>query len=425
MENTIEKVRMSKYENQKIFDYEIVLIDGSIAKIKDTKHYKALKSEEYNFFFNKETGFFVRWGKSNSIKNTKISKQKIELYMIWTNIWKEKFNQKQFFSDLDTDGNEEISLPEILDFEVSTKCSGPRIKDENGNYTKAAPCKFCYKSNNNRGKYMSTEDFTKVIDKMPPSLCQIALGIGNVNQPNLFEMMDICIEKGIVPNLTVNGDRMTDEILDGLASRCGAIACSYYDKDLTFNTVYELATVRKMKQINIHFFLAEETFEKGMQLIDDAKTDPRMKDLNAIVFLSAKLRGNAEKNNYHILSQEKYNEISMKALESGISVGMDSCSAQKTLIAYKDLPNYDIIEQSVEPCESSVFSTYINSEGIYFPCSFSEGIEYAPGDWRNGISVLECDDFLKDVWYNAKTRIFAKEVLNCRNCKKSCPIFNI
>ena len=44
---------------------QIELIDGSIAKIKDTKEYKALKSEGYNFFFNKKDGFFIRWGKSS------------------------------------------------------------------------------------------------------------------------------------------------------------------------------------------------------------------------------------------------------------------------------------------------------------------------------------------------------------------------
>ena len=416
MQKIKEKEKISKIE----------LIDGSIATIKDTENYKALKSEDYNFFFNKKDGFFVRFGKGTPRKKgDKTTKQELDLYVLWCNIWGEKFEPMQFLGDLNTDGSETLSLPEILDFEVSTKCAGPQIKDDFGNYKKASPCKFCYKSNNNKGKYMSTEDFTTVIEKFPTSLCQVALGIGNVDQPNLFDLMDVCLDRGIKPNLTINGDRMTKEIFDGLSERCGAIACSYYDKDLTFNAVYELATIRKMKQINIHFFLSEETFEKGVQLIEDAKTDPRMKDLNAIVFLSAKLRGNAKKNDFHILSQEKYNIIAKKALESGVSVGMDSCSAQKTLLAYKDLPNYKQIEQSVEPCESTLYSTYINSDGDFYPCSFAEGIEYAPGDWQNGISVLECNDFLKDVWFNNKTKTFSNEVIKCRECGKSCAIFEI
>jgi MoaA/NifB/PqqE/SkfB family radical SAM enzyme len=366
---------------------KIKLINGDEATIVDTPKMKLLKSENYNFMFQKESGFFARWGKTKN-----------------------------------DDGDPALGLPEILDFEVSTKCAGVSMKGD-----KASPCKFCYKSNNNTGSYMTTENFTKVIDKMPKSLTQCALGIGNVDQPNLFELMDVLIARDIKPNLTINGDRMTPEIYDNLASRCGAIAVSYYDKDLTFNAVYELATVRKMSQINIHFFLSEETYEKGLQLIEDAKSDPRMKDLNAIVFLSAKLRGNAEKNDYHILSQEKYNKLALTALNSGINVGMDSCSAMKTLIAYKDVPNFEDLGNSIEPCESGVYSSYINKDGYYFPCSFTEGLDHGEvvGDWREGINVLECDDFLKDIWFAEKTRKAAKEVIRCRNCSKSCSIFEI
>jgi len=37
--------------------HTLELFDGTIATIKDTSKYKALKSEGYNFFFNKENGF--------------------------------------------------------------------------------------------------------------------------------------------------------------------------------------------------------------------------------------------------------------------------------------------------------------------------------------------------------------------------------
>jgi len=402
-------------EKDIIKDYEITLLNGEIAKIKDSKKFKALKSSEYNFYFNKSTGFFVRWGKGDYKNKPKsINKQEMDLYMTWTAIWKEKFDIREFVADLQTDGSTELGLPEILDIEVSTICS--------------KGCSFCYKSNTMNGKYMSTEDFTKIIDKIGPSLTQVALGIGNIDQPNLFEIMDVCRSRGIVPNLTINGALMTKEIYDGLAERCGAIAVSYYDKDDCFNSVYELATVRGMKQINIHYFLSEETYEQGMQLIDDIENDPRMKDFNALVFLSAKLRGRAKKNDFHLLSQEKYDKIALKALYSEkISVGMDSCSAFKTLEAYKNEPNYDQIYQAVEPCESSIYSTYINVDGEYFPCSFSEGLDHGEksGDWRKGLNVLECEDFVKDIWFSEKTRKFADEVNACRSCGKSCSIFEI
>jgi len=73
----------------------------------------------------------------------------------------------------------------------------------------------------------------------------------------------------------------------------------------------------------------------------------------------------------------------------------------------------------VEPCESGLFSTYINVEGRFFPCSFSEGAD----DWKDGIDCTGDDfDFLKDVWFSDKVVEWRKKLLgNCRNC----PIYEV
>ena len=135
----------------KIKTNTLELLDGSIAIIKDNKNFKALKSTDYNFYFNKKNGFFVRWGKGDYLKKIKkIDKQELELFIIWSKIWKEKFNINKFVADLKTDGSVENTAVEILDFEVSTKCSGVSMSGG-----QASPCSFCYKSNNNRGSYMS------------------------------------------------------------------------------------------------------------------------------------------------------------------------------------------------------------------------------------------------------------------------------
>lgn len=41
---------------------DIELINGDVAIIFDNDEFKALKSNKYNFLFNKKDGFFVRWG---------------------------------------------------------------------------------------------------------------------------------------------------------------------------------------------------------------------------------------------------------------------------------------------------------------------------------------------------------------------------
>ena len=93
---------------------EIELIDGEIAFVKDTKDYKALKSKEYNFFFNKKDGYFVRWGFGNGVAE-KITKQEKDLYLLWCNIWEEKFNLNYNGAAFQTYYKNRLSsLPDIL-----------------------------------------------------------------------------------------------------------------------------------------------------------------------------------------------------------------------------------------------------------------------------------------------------------------------
>lgn len=403
---------------------KIKLADGSIALVVDQDNIKVLRSPRYNFFFNRSNGMFVRWGNSNKElpSDYRVSSFEAKLYKIWSTIYGADVvgGFIPFVQNLQDDGDDMVFLPNIADIEISTKCIGVSI-----NGTMPSPCKMCYKSNTNNGKYMSTDDFAKIIDKLSPTCAQVALGIGNIDQPNLFDIMDVCINKNVVPNITINGYGMTDDLYDKLSTRCGAISVSFYDKDLCFNTIHELATVRGMSQVNIHAYIADETYESVLQLIDDLQKDDRVKNMNALVLLQAKIKGNAKINNHKQLSQEKFNILSQKLLKSGITYGSDSCGAFKTLESFKNEPNVKELEDSVISCESTIESCYINVDGDYFPCSFSEGVDSNGLNWKTGLSVLKCDNFFEDIWFNERTRQFSKSVLECRKCKKSCPIYEI
>jgi radical SAM protein with 4Fe4S-binding SPASM domain len=112
-----------------------------------------------------------------------------------------------------------------------------------------------------------------------------------------------------------------------------------------------------------------------------------------------------------------------KALTENIQVGFDSCSAGRFLKAVKGSPNYASYETMTEPCESGLFSTYIDVEGTFFPCSFAEGF----GDWQEGLDVLNCEDFMKDIWVHPKLVAWRKALIKntdenkCRNC----PLFEV
>ena len=60
----------------------------------------------------------------------------------------------------------------------------------------------------------------------------------------------------------------------------------------------------------------------------------------------------------------------------------------------------------------------INAYGEYFPCSFAEGTK----GWETGIDVINCKDFVQDVWYHPRTCNFRELLLMNR---RHCPIYNV
>ncbi len=333
---------------------------------------KAFKSPEYNFVFDMKDGFFARWGKT-----------------------KEEDPEYSPFG------------PEILDIEISTICS--------------RECPWCYKSNRRCGKNMSFETFKTMFDKFPKHLTQIAFGIGDIDgNPDLWKIMDYCRANNVIPNITINGERMTDKLYDRLAETCGAVAVSLYDKDTCYNAVKEL-TDRGMKQVNIHALLSKETYMKCYTTLLDKIIDPRIAGLNAVVFLWLKPKG--ERNQLHqVDSMGRFQDLIETAMETGGRFGFDSCTASNFLKAVEGNKNFELYKTMSEPCESTLFSYYINADGIGFPCSFTEGTpEY------NGVDVVGCDDFLRDVWNAEETKKFRTRVMSNKDCNgcRMCPAYNL
>jgi radical SAM protein with 4Fe4S-binding SPASM domain len=260
---------------------------------------------------------------------------------------------------------------------------------------------------------MEYHTFVELFKKFPSTLTQIAFGIGDISANiDLFPIMQYCRDNKIVPNITINGEGLTDDYADKLAHYCGAVAVSYYGDDICFNAVQKLTSLG-MKQINIHALLCEETYDNCFQLMRKAKTDERLKDLNAIVFLWLKPKG--DRNVFHKLtSLEKYKRLVNYGLDNNQRIGFDSCSANAFLkaISTRKFSERQRLSQLVEPCESTLFSYYIDVDGVGYPCSFCGDLpEY------KGINVLKARNFLHDVWNAPETKRFREKNLNnCRNC---------
>lgn len=329
---------------------------------------KQVRSKHYNYDFDTQNGRFARWGAT---------------------------------------AEEDPSVapsPEILDIEISEVCDGI-----------GAPCTFCYKSNTGVGRQMSFETFKKIFDRMPDNLTQIAFGIGNIyGHDDMWKMFDYCRNSGrmVIPNVTTNGYKLTDELAAKLQTYCGAVAVSRYaDKNVCYDAVKKLTDLG-MKQINIHQLVSKETMAACMETLCDMKNDPRLAKLNAIVFLTLKPKG--KRNTYNIVSDVEYKTLIDKCLAEHINFGFDSCSANRFL----RLANNPKFDDVAEPCESTLFSSYINVDGRFFPCSFAEG----EGKWKDGIDVANCKDFTADVWNDPRTIEFRNGLLACN---RNCPLFKI
>lgn len=350
---------------EKTKDYEVSMSDDGL--------FKGFVSKDAHYLFNLENGTMISWGKT--------LKEDPEVF----------------------------PAPNILDMEITTSCSHL--------------CPFCYKSNNPNGKNMTFETFKKIFDVLPKSLTQIAFGADYdlSSNPDLWQMMNYARQNSVIPNVTAG--YVSEETADKLAEYCGAVAISRYEsKDKCYDSIKRL-TDRGMTQVNMHYMISEETFDRCMETLEDIKSDPRLEKLNAIVMLSLKQKGRGV--SYHCLSQDKFNQICSKAREYNIGLGFDSCSSLKAYRGFSDKPE---VRDSIIPCEAARESSYINVEGVYYPCSFCEG----EGDWSEGLNVLDCkssEDFISKVWKHEKTVNFCMalnntEKDNCEKCRH-CPIFNV
>jgi len=351
-------------------------------KVIQNKNLKILSSEDYNMRFRYSDGYMSRWGKTE--------------------------DDDPLFCPYG---------PEILDIEI-TKNGCP----DN--------CPYCYKANSNDAPTnMSFEQFKHIIDLMPPPLTQVALGItGLQSNPDMFKMMEYCKSKNVTPNLTTTGYDMTDEIAKKLSELCGAVAVSIkeHDPELGYSTVKRLTDLG-MKQINIHLVLYKESLPHIRRVLFDIKADERLAKLNAVVFLSLKKKGRAMQG-FSPVGISDLKSLVIYCKDTNMNFGMDSCTAWKFIQVVKELQQegvytkeqVDEMIKCVDPCESSLFSGYINEKGEWWNCSFCEHVEDV-----SPVNLLNVTNFLNEVWYSEPVKDFRNNVLKAHSICKSCWKYDI
>ena len=339
---------------------------------------RGIFSPDYNCLFDMSSGEFARWG-----------------------------------ATLADDPERCVFGAELLDVELSSgDCSSGA-----GNGA-AGFCRWCYKNNTaHNGKHMSLETFKSILDKVPPTVFQIALGITDADKhPELLEIMRYCREVDIIPNLTTAGFGLPQDLLEKIAGLAGAVAVSVYphSKELAYKTIRAFQA-EGMDQVNIHLLYHADNLPFVYGVLQDVKN--KVVTPNAVVLLGLKPKGRGS--NMKPLVSEKFTELIRWCMDNELPMGFDSCSASKFLRAVDDLDvsdrQRDYFHTVAEPCESSLFSLYIDVNANVFPCSFTEGVEQP-------ISMLEAEDFVADVWDHPSMQAWRKKLLaNDRRC----PVYKI
>lgn len=354
------------------------------ALIKENKTTKQFISEDFNYIFNKKTGVHYQWGRT-----------------------KEENPMRSPYG------------PVIADIEVVSMCKGPGEK----------LCPFCYKANTPKGHYMTFEEFKKIFHKLPRTLTQIAFGAdadASLN-PDLFKMMNYCRNNTyneVIPNITVAD--ISEETAVRLANTCGAVSVSWYGmhtkKDYCYDSIEKLSR-NGLKQVNMHFMLSSETFPFIDELINDIKTDSRLKGLNAVVFLSLKQKGRGVK--FQGCTKEDFKSVVERMMQNNIGFGFDSCSQPKFADSVKGHPQENKLVEMSEPCESFSQSLYVNEKGIISPCSFMENVSCFENFNLLDGSINSSEEFVNKIWNKQSSIDFSINANMCSSCGSGCQYYNI
>jgi hypothetical protein len=254
---------------------------------------------------------------------------------------------------------------------------------------------------------------------MPKCLYSIAFGItGTQTNPDFIKMMKYCRDNDIVPNYTLSGADLTDDMIDATCKYCGAVAVSCYldNPQLCYDTIKRIHDKKKNMHINMHIVLSEDNEQLAhiWKVLHDIKNG-LIPGLRNIVFLRIKPVGRAKNMNCKIQLQT-YKSIMEYCFENNIGFGFDSCSAKTAMRVLKDIGKGEYAT-CCEPCEGVSFSFYCNTEGIAFPCSFCEHL-YAD----RGIDLKNIDNFT-DMW---NTNELIKEFRhNTHTCTQSCSVYDL
>lgn len=183
-----------------------------------------------------------------------------------------------------------LCAPTLVDFQITNRCR--------------MGCPHCYAASGPDGAHATWEDVATVVRRSHEAgVCQLALGGGEpLLHPDIIDLLHLCCDNGIVPNMTTGGMDFTDENLRALRECCGAVGLSLEAVGKAYNRVrgklgfegfkdalsrmrdWEIPTV-------LQIVLSEANFDDLPELVDFCL---EQSPLYGVIFLAYKPVGRGE-----------------------------------------------------------------------------------------------------------------------------------
>ena len=298
------------------------------------------------------------------------------------------------------------SFPELLDVGIMGNCSHNKFCARAGI--------DCYqKGSGLNRKHMSVSDFELIARQAEGKTFQIALGgAGDPNKhPYFEEILRVCRKCNIVPNLTTSGYDLDDYEIDCIKKYCGAVAVSWYSR-LKYGEESNPDTIVAINKLlnkgcttNIHFVVSKDTLNEAIIRLEN---DLFPSCVNAVVFILYKPVGYGNKDKTIESNDDRLQYFfELVSKKHPFQIGFDTCFTPAILRYSRTIQGF-----SIDSCEATTFSMYIDSQLNCFPCSF--------GIWQNNIHESLKQKTIQEIWDGEVfTQFRSSNKTKCSTCSNN------
>lgn|GEM_PF-452872 len=316
-----------------------------------------------------------------------------------------------------------LSAPTLVDFQITDNC--------------LMGCPHCYASSIPKGQHVPWEMVQRVVEQLADcGVCQLAIGGGEpLLHPQIGDLLKLCQDKGIVPNLTTGGMELRPDNLTLLKKYCGAIGISMEGVGERYSEVRKYPfrkfeeALDKLRDAGvptvIQMTLSRANFDHLPEMAEFCLSRP---ELYGAIFLAYKPVGRGE------TYSQALSTLDAKVVSKGLShafnllsphmrVGYDCCMTPGVAGVEDALKFAD--ESNLEGCSALRGSVGISTRLDVIPCTFT---------WRHRIGNLKTEH-LRDVWRNANAERFRQRIeiksqnnractgcLKKAHCHGGCPV---